>query len=309
MSAAAPTLADSSAPAGARSARRRAALVLAVAFVALSTAGCLRKDKAEVTGSIVPVGASQDQWRASLDELGKKYDDKPGDKQISLAYARALRMTDQRQQAVAVLETAAIKSPKDPEILAAYGKALVEVGNLRQAQDVLARAHTPERPDWRVLSAQGAVADQLGDHAGAQRLYNAALRIQPDDPGVLANLGLSYALARQLPQAEATLRKAADLPGADARVRQNLSLVLALQGKFGEAETVARRDLPPVEAAQSVAAVRQMVAQSDSWSKIRAADAKAGATTQNKSPARTAAKPSSAAVTAAAPASAADAEE
>ncbi len=266
---------------------RRIALLCAVALIGLSAGGCLRKGGEDVTGSInkASLGNNPDAWRAAADEWGRRYDEKPGEKTVSLNYARALRMLDQRQQAVAVLEAAAIKSPKDTEILAAYGKALVEVGNFKQAQEVLSRAHTPERPDWRILSAQGAVADQLGDHAGAQQLYNAALKIQPNDPGVMSNLGLSYALARQLPQAEATLRRANEQPGADSRVRQNLALVLGLQGKFGEAESIARRDLPPVEAAQSIAAVRQMVGQSDTWSKIRAADARA-TSTRDKTPAR-----------------------
>jgi Flp pilus assembly protein TadD len=278
-------------PAG-RPLRRRIALLCAAAVIGLSAGGCLKKGADDVTGSISAAapGSSPETWRAAADEWGKRYDQKPGEKVASLNYARALRMLDQRQQAVAVLETAAIKTPKDTEVLAAYGKALVEVGQFKQAQEVLSRAHTPERPDWKILSAQGAVADQLGDHVGAQSLYNAALKIQPNDPGVLSNLGLSYALARQLPLAEATLRKATDQPGADIRVRQNLSLVLALQGKFGEAEAVARRDLPPVDAAQSVAAVRQMVAQSDTWSKIRAADARAASTKEKTPRSTTAAK-------------------
>ena len=79
-------------------------------------------------------------------------------------------MLDQNQQAVAVLQTAALKAPNDTEILAAYGKALIDVGQLKQAQEVLSRAHSPERPDWRVLSAQGAVSDQLGEHEQAQNL-------------------------------------------------------------------------------------------------------------------------------------------
>ncbi len=263
---------------------RRLRMLAAVALVALAVTGCMGKGGADVTGSVGPVaGSSEEQWRAYAEEWGKRYDEKPGDKTASLNYARALRVLEQRQQAVAVLQSAALKAPKDTDILAAYGKALVEVGSFKQAQEVLSRAHTPERPDWRILSAQGAVADQLGDHAQAQHLYNAALKIRPNDPGVLANLGLSYALSKQLPQAEQTLRLAAEQPGADGRVRQNLSLVLGLQGKFAEAETVARRDMPAVEAAQSVAAMRQMVAQTNNWNKIRAADS--GATAVARKPA------------------------
>jgi Flp pilus assembly protein TadD len=257
--------------------RRRSASLLLCLGLAIALAGCIGKDKTEVTGSIA-TGASQpagdDAWRAVADEWGKKYDEKPGDKQASMTYARALRALDQRQQAVAVLESAAMKAPKDQEILAAYGKALAENGDLKQAQEVLSRAHNPERPDWRILSAQGAVADQMGDHAGAQGFYMTALKIHPNDPGVMSNLGLSLALSRQLPEAEETLRQAARQPGADMRTRQNLSLVLALEGKFSEAEEVARQDLPPAEAAQSVASIRQMIAQPNSWKTIRALDAK-----------------------------------
>jgi Flp pilus assembly protein TadD len=258
----------------------------AVSLLALGLSGCLTKDKFDITGSIKQPAAaatvSEDNWRAQAEEWGKRYDEKPGEKQVSMNYARALRALDQRQQAVAVLQSAALKAPKDMEILAAYGKALAENGDLQQAQQVLSKAHTPERPDWRVLSALGAVSDQMGDHAGAQSLYEAALKIQPDDAGVLSNLGLSLALSRKLPEAETTLRRAVALPGADLRTRQNLALVLGLQGKFTEAEEVARRDLPPAEAAQSIASVRQMISQTNSWSKIRSIDAKAPAAKAQK---------------------------
>ncbi|GGH08590.1 hypothetical protein GCM10007036_04160 [Alsobacter metallidurans] len=256
----------------------RPLLLACVAVIGLGLAGC-KKDGPDSTGSLSAASGprSTEAWRASSEEWGRKFDAKPGDKTISLNYAHALRMIDQRQQAVAVLQTAALKTPKDTDILAAYGKALSEVGQLEQARDVLARAHTPERPDWRVLSAQGAVADQLGQHAEAQSLYEAALRLRPNDPGVLANMGLSYALSQRLPEAEATLRQAAQAPGADQRVRQNLALVLGLQGKFAEAEKIASQDLAPIDAAQSVAAMRQMVAQPNNWAQIRNGDAKKSA--------------------------------
>ena len=60
------------------------------------------------------------------------------------------------------------------------------------------RAHTPDQPDWRILNAQGAVLDQMGRHAEAQRHYSTALKIVPDEPSMLSNLGLSYALTKDL---------------------------------------------------------------------------------------------------------------
>jgi Flp pilus assembly protein TadD len=264
-----------------------------VSLIALSTAGCLAKSKAEFTAAFASLreGSSteaptQEQWRQSAEAWGRHVEANPSDPQGAIYYARALRATDQRAQAVAVLQQAAIRSPKNLQLLAAYGKALADVGRYKEADEVLGRAHTPERPDWGILSAQGAVADQVGDHALAQRYYEAALKIAPGEPSVLSNLGLSYALSKRLPEAEKTLREADAHPKADARVRQNLALICALQGKFQDAEGVLQRDLPAGEVSAALATLRQMVAQPNSWAAIRAAEGKtAHAAAQPKTPA------------------------
>ena len=202
--------------------------------------------------------AERAEWRREAEALGTRYRADPQDSQIALAYAQALRASGQRTQAVSVLEQASLADPHNSAMLGAYGRALADVGHLDQALEVLGRAHTPEQPDWRILSAQGAVLDQLGRHQEAQRYYASALKIRPDDSAVLSNLGLSYALTKDLKNAEATLRRAAAFPGADPRVRQNLALVVGLQGRFAEAEGIARADLPSDEAAANVAYLRRL---------------------------------------------------
>jgi Flp pilus assembly protein TadD len=245
----------------------------------LAAGGCQNTSLSDVTGSI---GASQDrplptselELRRYSEDWGKRYDSNPDSKIAALNYARSLRALTQYAQAVAVMQRLAAKYPKDMDVLGAYGKALADVGRLPEAADVLARAHTPEHPNWSILSAQGSVADQLGNHEQAQAYYDAALKIMPSQPQVLSNLGLSYALAKRLPQAETTLEQAAAQPGADMRVRQNLALVLALQGKFSDAESISRRDLSPVDAATNVASIRQMISQSNTWKQIQKLDSK-----------------------------------
>src|SRR4051812_16235685 len=232
-------------------------------LVALTTAGCLKHGSPDITGSLsTPQQATPDAWRQHVASWGPRFEANPGDPVAALQYARGLRALDQKAQSVAVLQQAAIRSPKNPELLAAYGKALAEVGRYKEASEVLAKAHTPERPDWRILSVQGTVADQTGDHELAQNYYETALKLAPDEPTVLSNLGLSYALSKRLPEAEKTLRQAADNPKADARVRQNLALVLSLQGKFPEAEAELKLDLPPEEADAMMADLRGMAAKS-----------------------------------------------
>jgi tetratricopeptide (TPR) repeat protein len=114
--------------------------------------------------------------------------------------------------------------------------------------------------------------------AATQRYYLTALKIVPDEPSVLSNLGLSYALSKNLREAEATLRRAAAQHPVDSRIRQNLALVVGLQGRFAEAESIARADLPADEAAANAAYLKQMLAhRKDLHETTRSARAEAGA--------------------------------
>ncbi len=58
------------------------------------------------------------------------------------------------------------------------------------------------------------------------------------------------------------------------RCAENLALVLALEGKFANAEEVARRDLDAKDAAANVAAIRRMIAQSNTWKRIQETNTK-----------------------------------
>jgi Flp pilus assembly protein TadD len=238
-------------------------MVALAALVTGALAGCKTTGSSDTTGSISSPAAprSDVDWRRDSEALGERFRANPRDVDNAIRYAQALRATGQRAQAAAVLETAALHNPDNRALLGAYGRALADVGNFKQALEVLERAHSPDQPDWRVLSVQGAVLDQMGRHEEAQRYYASALRIVPDEPSVLSNLGLSYALSKDLKRAEATLRRAAGGGRNDKRVRQNLALVVGLQGRFQEAETIARADLPPDEAAATVSYLRQMMAQ------------------------------------------------
>jgi len=66
-----------------------------------------------------------------------------------------------------------------------------------------------------------------------------------------------------LPKAEDALRRAyAGAPG-DLRIRQNLALVVGLQGHREEAEQIARADLPPEQADANVASLKAMLKSND----------------------------------------------
>jgi len=227
----------------------------------LSLCGCQTTDPTEITGSLggKPANRATDP-RRDVEALRDRYRANPKDPDLALNYAKALRAAGERSQAVAVLEQATIADPSNKALLAGYGRALMDNGNFQQAFDVLSRAHSPEDPDWRILSVQGAALDQLGRYEEARQYYASALRIAPDEPSVLSNLGLSYVLSKDLGKAEEVLRKAYGNPDKDPRVRMNLAVVLGLEGRQAEAEAIAKADLPVEEANANVAELKRLLA-------------------------------------------------
>ena len=240
---------------------------LACSALAIGLAGCQTTASSDVTGSLGDKAeASQADPRRDIAALRERYRANPKDTALALQYGRALRATGERSQAVAVLEQAAIANPGDKALLAAYGRALADNGNFQQAFDVLARAHSPEDPDWRILSAQGAVLDQMGRFEEARSYYASALKIAPDEPSVLSNLGLSYLLSKELAKAEETLRRAHVRDDKNQRVRMNLALVLALESHQSEAEGILKADLPPEEATARIAELKRLLAKKEAAS-------------------------------------------
>ena len=88
----------------------------------------------------------------------------------------------------------------------------------------------------------------------------------------MSNLGMSYVLSGDLKAAEGYMRNAANQSSADSRVRQNLALVVGLQGRFAEAEEIARKELSQQQADANVTYLRSMLSQQNSWAKLAASD-------------------------------------
>ena len=236
------------------------------AILVLGLCGCQTNGGSDITGSL---GEQAETSRPAADprrevELAQeRFRANPKDANAALQYGKALRAAGQKAQAVAVLEQATIAHSGSKALLAGYGRALADNGNFQQAFDVLGRAHSPDDPDWRILSVQGTALDQLGRFEEARQYYASALKIAPEEPSVLSNLGLSYVLSKDLPKAEETLRRAYTRAPAEARVRANLAMVLGLEGRMAEAETIAKADLPPEEAAANVADLKRLLSRKE----------------------------------------------
>ena len=243
---------------------KRVASLAASAVVVLALCGCQTIELSDVTGSLgdkTEKGAADP--RRDIDLYRERVRANPKDADAALQYGGALRASGQRAQAVAVLEQAAIVNPNNKALLAGYGRALADNGNFQQAFDVLSRAHDPEDPDWRILSAQGAVLDQLDRHDEARQYYASALKIVPEAPSVLSNLGLSYLLSNELPKAEETLRRAHAKAEQDPRIRTNLAVAVGLQGRVAEAEHIVKAGLPEDQAATNIAYLKRLLSRKE----------------------------------------------
>jgi Flp pilus assembly protein TadD len=252
------------------------------AILAFGLASCQTTASSDVTGSLgekAEANASSD-IRRDVDAARDRYKANPQDTAAVMAYGKALRANGERSQAVAVLEQAALGNPKNKPLLAAYGRALADNGDFQRAFDVLSQAHTPEDPDWRILSAQGAVLDQLGKFEEARQYYASALKIVPDEPSVLSNLGMSYLLSKDLAKAETTLGRAYEHAKDDPRLRMNFAVVLSLEGRQTEAENLLKAGLSPDEGNARVAELKRLLIKKDGGKPERSASRAPGTTSK-----------------------------
>ena len=217
-------------------------------------------------------GLSPTESQSTLGELAGRYKSKPKDKVTLIYYSAALRANGQPEQAVAVLESGLNANGRDPDLRIAYAKALVAAGRFQQALNVIDDTIDPASPDWNALSVKGTILDQSGKNADARALYKQALIIAPEEASLYANLGLSYAMTNDLAEAESQLRHAVKMRGATSQIRQNLALVIGLQGRFDESRTLFAAELGPEQVDANMAYIRALLTQQNRWDLIEGAE-------------------------------------
>jgi Flp pilus assembly protein TadD len=252
-----PTLTDMLAAHGAAS--QKSAAEPAVSKI---TTGATTPAATTPATSTAPTTTSATDGKAELAKAteywGKIYAKNPKDAQSALNFARNLKAQGEKQQALAVMQQASGANPTHKGIAGEYGRLLLEFNHITQAEKLLELADDPINPDWKVVSARGTVFAKQSQYSKAVPLFERALQLAPDQPSVMSNLALAYAMEGNPEKAEPLLRRAAAL-GGDARVNQNLALVLGLQGKYDEAKQAMASDVPPDRAAANVEYLRQMV--------------------------------------------------
>lgn len=200
-----------------------------------------------------------------LGAAAARYNKQPKDRAAIVAYSDALRAAKQPEQAAAVIEAGMRAYPGDVDLRIAYAKALSAAGRFDQALNVIDQTIAPDQPRWDALLVKGAVLDQMRRNDEARQVYAQALTIAPREASLEANLGLSYAMTNELDAAESHLRKAVQMPGATSQIRQNLALVVGLQGRFDESEALFAAELSPEQVEANMSYIRTMLTQQNRW--------------------------------------------
>lgn len=194
-----------------------------------------------------------------LEELAKN--DK--DEEAAIEASSALIALNSNQRAAEVAALGIQSHENSPKLWANLGYSFLGLKEYDKSYQALNKASALIPNDAQLKNSIGVSLDELNRPDLAINAYNEGLKISPDNPKILTNLGLSYALNGNLQQAEATLRHAMQSPLAPIQARQNLALVVGLQGRFAESQDIASKDLPPEIAQKNIDYLKQMLGAPD----------------------------------------------
>ncbi len=165
----------------------------------------------------------------------REYDLNPADLEAAVNLASTLRRLGNPGKSIEVATQTRALYPRDADLMTELGASLIANDEPQKAVRIIDTAIRQRPQDARLWSIKGAALDQLEMFTQARQHYTKALQLSPNDPKIMSNVGLSYALEGDPRTAEVWLRRAANIPGAPESARENLVLVLSLQGKTEEA--------------------------------------------------------------------------
>ena len=241
------------------------------AVMALPAAACSSGGLKPGGAGPVVTGSIRQPSMTNAIRARKAWQANPSDMKAGMRYASELKALGQHEAHLKVLEQLMKYHPGNARLQAYYGKMLIKAGQSGDAVRILKKAEAGGVRNWQLYSALGSALDQQKRHNEARQYYQRALKLKPGGIKIMNNLAMSYALENKLSEAEAILRKAYDTAAgrAEPRIRQNLALVVGLQGRFDEARIIASRDLPPDQVNANMAYLRKMLGRNNTWSKLK----------------------------------------
>lgn len=211
----------------------------------------------------------------------KEHQKDPSNVQTALTFGESLRAIGSNERVIEMVSKTLTIAPDNPDLLMLLGRAFAAEGSDSGAVQAFYKAAALNPTNSSAYASLGVSLDKLGEHDKAQAAYKQALKLSPNRTSTLTNYGLSLALSGDLAAAESMLRQASERPDADARVKENLALIVGLQGRIGEFEKISGASAPNSIVKQNAEALRQMVKPTRSWEDLEAG-LDAGATAEQQ---------------------------
>lgn len=125
-----------------------------------------------------------------------------------------------------------------------------EAGKARQMyEDVLKRDRNSAEAHQRLA----VIAAKQENFADAEKHFQAAIKIRPNDPQLLADYGFLQFTQNRLTAAEQVTRQALTNEPENKRAKNNLAQIVGAQGRYDEALSLFREVVPEANAHQNVA--------------------------------------------------------
>ncbi|MEI7668719.1 MAG: tetratricopeptide repeat protein [Pseudomonadota bacterium] len=167
----------------------------------------------------------------------------PEKPEYRIALADSLRRSGAAEAGLKEINEQLVKTPDNAEALEVKGLCLMSLGEFAESGKILDKALSIDGKRWRTLNAIGIMFAIKQMNPQAIEYYNAALKSNPNNAGVLNNLALSLAMQNDYEGAIEKFNLArSSLPQNSAELEKidlNLALVYAISGRLDEAEKTA----------------------------------------------------------------------
>ncbi|MBW8295014.1 MAG: SPOR domain-containing protein [Sphingopyxis sp.] len=177
------------------------------------------------------------------------------DPRALLDAGRASIELDDYRAALGFLVRAEQASPRDGSIKAALGSAMVHMENPTRALDYFGEAQLLGAPERLFLSDRALARDLLGQQDAAQRDYQLALSIAPNDE-LTRRFALSLGITGEADRAIQMLTP--QLRAQDRGAWRLRAMILAMNGRDGEATEIVNATMPPAMAQNILPYLTQM---------------------------------------------------
>lgn len=157
--------------------------------------------------------------------------------------------------AIGFLTRAEQNNPRDGNVKAALGSAMVHMENPTRALDYFGEAQLLGAPERLFLADRGLARDLLGQQEAAQRDYQLALSIAPNDE-LTRRYALSLGISGEADRAIQLLTP--QLRAQDRAAWRLRAMILAMNGRDGEATEIVNATMPPALAQNILPYLTQM---------------------------------------------------